>query len=76
MTRIEKCKKINYLGFNFLITKVDKLRNVLLMESKRCLNKDYYECCHGQILYRLSSNYSLPALNSEQKKYSTEIIKA
>ena len=30
----------------------------------------------GQILYRLSSNYSLPALNSEQKKYSTEIIKA
>ena len=39
------------------------------------LNKDYYERNYGQILYRLRSNYSLPAPNSEAKEYYfTKII--
>ena len=41
------------------------------------LNKDYYERSYGQILYRLRSNYSLPAPNSEAKEYYfTKIIEA
>ena len=38
-------------------------------ENKRRLNKEYYERNYGQILYRLRSNYSLPAPNSEAKEY-------
>ena len=38
-------------------------------ENKRRLNKHYYEHNYGQILYRLRSNYSLPAPNSEAKEY-------
>ena len=41
----------------------------LTNENKRSLNKDYYERNYGQILYRLRSNYSLPAPNSEAKEY-------
>ena len=38
-------------------------------ETKRRLNKDYHEHNYGQILYRLCSNYSLPAPNNEAKEY-------
>ena len=40
-----------------------------IKENKRRLNKDYYERNYGQILYRLRSNYSLPAPNGEAKEY-------
>ena len=56
-------QKINFLGFNFL----DKLKRALHKENKRPLNKDYYERNYGQILYRLRSNYSLPAPKSGSK---------
>ena len=46
-----------------------KLKMALNKEIKRRLNKDYYERNYGQILYRLRSNYSLPAPNSEAKEY-------
>ena len=56
---------------------MDKLKVVLNKENKRRLNKDYYERNYGQILYRLRSNYSLPAPNSEAKEYYfTKIIEA
>ena len=56
---------------------MDKLKIALNKENKRRLNKDYYERNYGQILYRLRSNYSLPAPNSEAKEYYfTKIIEA
>uniref|UniRef100_A0A1X7VD00 Uncharacterized protein n=1 Tax=Amphimedon queenslandica TaxID=400682 RepID=A0A1X7VD00_AMPQE len=48
---------------------MDKLKVALNKENKRRLNKDYYERNYSHILYRLRSNYSLPAPNSEAKKY-------
>ena len=48
---------------------MDKLKIALNKENKRRLNKDYYERNYRQILYRLRSNYSLPAPNSEAKEY-------
>ena len=57
--------------------KIDKLKMALNKENKRRLNKEYYERNYGQILYRLRSNYSLPAPNSEAKEYYfTKIIEA
>ena len=49
--------------------KMDILKIALNKENKRRLNKDYYEHNYCQILYRLRSNYSLPAPNSEAKEY-------
>ena len=48
---------------------MDKLKIALNKENKRRLNKDYFERNYGPILYRLRSNYSLPAPNSEAKEY-------
>uniref|UniRef100_A0A1X7USJ8 Uncharacterized protein n=1 Tax=Amphimedon queenslandica TaxID=400682 RepID=A0A1X7USJ8_AMPQE len=48
---------------------MDKLKMALNKENKKCLNKDYYERNYSHILYRLRSNYSLPAPNSEAKEY-------
>ena len=45
---------------------MDKLKMALNKENKRRLNK---ERNYGQILYRLRSNYSLPAPNGEAKEY-------
>ena len=56
---------------------MDKLKIALNKENKRRLNKDYFERNYGPILYRLRSNYSLPAPNSEAKEYYfTKIIEA
>uniref|UniRef100_A0A1X7V8S9 Uncharacterized protein n=1 Tax=Amphimedon queenslandica TaxID=400682 RepID=A0A1X7V8S9_AMPQE len=48
---------------------MDKLKMALNKENKKHLNKDYYERNYSHILYRLPSNYSLPAPNSEAKEY-------
>ena len=57
------------MSFKFSDNEMDKLKVVLNKANIRCLNKDYYERNYGQILYRLHSNYSLPAPNSEAKEY-------
>ena len=58
--------KDKYLRFQLSDSKIDKALN---KENKRRLNKDYYERNYSQILYRLRSNYSLPAPNSDAKEY-------
>uniref|UniRef100_A0A1X7T8S3 Uncharacterized protein n=1 Tax=Amphimedon queenslandica TaxID=400682 RepID=A0A1X7T8S3_AMPQE len=56
---------------------MDKLKMALNKENKRRLNNDYYDRNYGKILYRLRSNYSLPAPNCEaQKYYFMKIIEA
>ena len=66
---ILRATKDKFLRFKFSDNEMDKLKVVLNKENKRRLNKDYYERNYGQILYRLRSNYSLPAPNSEAKEY-------
>ena len=61
--------KDKFLRFQLSDNKIDKLKIALNKENKRRLNKDYYERNYCQILYRLRSNYSLPAPNSEAKEY-------
>uniref|UniRef100_A0A1X7VUZ5 Uncharacterized protein n=1 Tax=Amphimedon queenslandica TaxID=400682 RepID=A0A1X7VUZ5_AMPQE len=67
--------KDKFLRFQLSDNKIDKLKIALNKENKRRLNKDYYERNYGQILYRLLSNYSLPAPNSEAKEYYFTKIK-
>ena len=57
---------------------MDKLKIALNKENKRRLNKDYFERNYGPILYRLRSNYSLPAPKYSEAKeyYFTKIIEA
>ena len=74
---ILRATKDKFLRFQLSDNKMDKLKIALNKENKRRLNKDYYERNYGQILYRLRSNYSLPAPNSEAKEYYfTKIIEA
>ena len=61
--------KDKFLKYKLSDQEMDKLKMALNKENKRRLNKDYYERNYGQILYRLRSNYSLPAPNSEAKEY-------
>ena len=69
--------KDKFLRYQLSDNKIDKLKMALNKENKRRLNKEYYERNYGQILYRLRSNYSLPAPNSEAKEYYfTKIIEA
>ena len=66
---ILRVTKDKFLNFKLSDNEMDKLKIALNKENKRRLNKDYYERNYGQILYRLRSNYSLPAPNSEAKEY-------
>ena len=66
---ILRATKDKFLRFQLSDTKMDKLKIALNKENKRRLNKNYYESNYSQILYRLRSNYSLPAPNSEAKEY-------
>uniref|UniRef100_A0A1X7UP35 Uncharacterized protein n=1 Tax=Amphimedon queenslandica TaxID=400682 RepID=A0A1X7UP35_AMPQE len=69
--------KDKFLRYKFSDNEMDTLKLALNKENKRRLNKDYYERHYGQILYRLRSNYSLLAPNSEAKEYYfTKIIEA
>uniref|UniRef100_A0A1X7VC93 Uncharacterized protein n=1 Tax=Amphimedon queenslandica TaxID=400682 RepID=A0A1X7VC93_AMPQE len=61
--------KDKFLRYKFSDNKMDKLKMALNKENKKRLNKDYYERNYSHILYRLRSNYSLPAPNSEAKEY-------
>ena len=66
---ILRATKDKFLKYKLSDQEIDKLKMALNKENKRRLNKDYYERNYGQILYRLRSNYSLPAPNSEAKEY-------
>uniref|UniRef100_A0A1X7V4U5 Uncharacterized protein n=1 Tax=Amphimedon queenslandica TaxID=400682 RepID=A0A1X7V4U5_AMPQE len=74
---ILRVTKDKFLKHKVSDNEMDKLRIALNKENKRRLNKDYYERNYSQILYRLRSNYSLPAPSSEAKEYYfTKIIEA
>uniref|UniRef100_A0A1X7T6S5 Uncharacterized protein n=1 Tax=Amphimedon queenslandica TaxID=400682 RepID=A0A1X7T6S5_AMPQE len=72
---ILRVTKDKFLKHKLFDNKMDKLKMALNKENKRRLNKDYYDRNYGQILYRLCSNYSLPAPNSEAKEYYFTKIK-
>uniref|UniRef100_A0A1X7VHV4 Uncharacterized protein n=1 Tax=Amphimedon queenslandica TaxID=400682 RepID=A0A1X7VHV4_AMPQE len=57
---------MSFYDINF-DNEMDKLKMALNKENKKYLNKDYDRNC-GQLLYRLRSNDSLPAPNSEAKE--------
>uniref|UniRef100_A0A1X7UQ56 Uncharacterized protein n=1 Tax=Amphimedon queenslandica TaxID=400682 RepID=A0A1X7UQ56_AMPQE len=67
--------KVKFLRYKFSDNEMDKLKIALNKKYKKRLNKDYYDRNYGQILYRLHSNYSLPAPNSEAKEYYSTKIK-
>uniref|UniRef100_A0A1X7TTJ3 Uncharacterized protein n=1 Tax=Amphimedon queenslandica TaxID=400682 RepID=A0A1X7TTJ3_AMPQE len=68
--------KDTFMRFKFS-DKMEKLKINLNKKNKRSLSKNYYDSNDGQILYKLRSNYSLPAPNSKAKKYyCTKLIEA
>uniref|UniRef100_A0A1X7STJ5 Uncharacterized protein n=1 Tax=Amphimedon queenslandica TaxID=400682 RepID=A0A1X7STJ5_AMPQE len=58
---------MSFYDINF-DNEMDKLKMALNKENKKYLNKDYNDRNCGQLLYRLRSNDSLPAPNSEAKE--------
>uniref|UniRef100_A0A1X7T755 Uncharacterized protein n=1 Tax=Amphimedon queenslandica TaxID=400682 RepID=A0A1X7T755_AMPQE len=61
--------KDKFLRYKFSDDEMDKLKVALIKENRRRLNEDYYQRNYSHILYRLRSNYSLPAPNREAKEY-------